>query len=125
MTAVGAAVAASVVLAALGVLQVLVASGRPYGRLVWGGQHRVLPRRLRIGSAVSVVAYAGMAAVLLARATAADPVPAWLSVTTWVLVGYFGLGVLLNAVSRSRPERLVMTPATVLLAAAALLVALS
>lgn len=40
-----------------------------------------------------------------------------------VLVGYFAPGTALNAISRSRPERLVMTPLCVLLTACALVVA--
>ena len=50
-------VAAAVVLTALAVLQVLVAAGRPYGHLVWGGQHRILPTPLRAGSAASSCLY--------------------------------------------------------------------
>lgn len=119
-----AAVSATVVLAALGVLQVLVAAGRPYGRLVWGGQHRVLPRRLRIGSAVATGLYAAFAVVLLARAGLFGSPAAFVRIATWVLLAYFVLGILLNAVSRSRAERAVMTPVCVVLAACTLVVAL-
>jgi hypothetical protein len=125
MTGVVAATTAVVVLAALAVLQVLVASGRPLGRFVWGGQHDVLPRRLRVGSAVSLLVYAAIAVVLLWRSTAAPPVPGALTVTVWVLAGYFALGVALNAVSRSRSERLVMTPVCVVLTACSVVVATS
>ena len=59
MTAI-ALVVALTLLAALAVLQILAVSGLPYGRFVWGGQHRVLPRGLRVGSAVSVLVYAGV-----------------------------------------------------------------
>ena len=40
------------------------------------------------------------------------------------MTGYFALGVPLNAISRSRPERLVMTPVVLLLALCCLVVAL-
>lgn len=119
-----AAVLATVILAALAVLQVLVAAGRPYGRLVWGGQHEVLPTRLRIGSAVSVVLYAGFATLLLWRAGLLWPVTSVIEVATWVLFGYLALGVVMNAISRSRAERLVMTPIAAVLAACALVVAI-
>jgi hypothetical protein len=33
-----------------------------------------------------------------------------IEVTTWVATGYFSLGILLNLASRSKPERMVMTP---------------
>lgn len=111
-------------LAALAVLQVLAACGLPVGRLVWGGQHRVLPRRLRIGSVVSVVLYAGMAALLLARAGVIPGDGAFVRVASWVLFGYFALGIGMNLLSRSTPERVTMTPVALVLAAATLIIAM-
>ena len=122
-----AAVIASVILAALAVLQAAVAAGMPWGRLVWGGRHRVLPTRLRVGSALSIALYGLFAAVLWGRASAAagpaSDAPAFFTVAAWVLFAYFGIGIAMNAISRSAPERAVMTPACVLLAACALVVA--
>jgi hypothetical protein len=40
----------------------------------------------------------------------------------WVLFGYFVLGIVMNGISRSRPERNVMVPVCVLLAVLVLLV---
>lgn len=120
-----AATVASVVLAALAVLQVLVAAGRPYGRLVWGGGHEVLSRPFRIASAVSVAVYVGIAALLLWRAEVWGPPPPAVGVATWLLVGYFTLGVAANAISRSRPERAVMTPVAVVLTLCCLALAVS
>ena len=112
-------------LAGLAVLQVLLAAGAPLGRFAWGGQHVVLPLGLRVGSAVSVAVYAAVAVVLLARAEVVDVLPAGLvHALTWVLTGYFALGTAMNAVSRSRPERLVMTPVALALAVVCLLLAL-
>lgn len=122
-----AAAAACVVLAALAVFQVALALGAPIGRFAWGGQHDVLPTRLRIGSAVSVVLYAAIGAILLAHAGAisiglSDRV---VEIAAWVVTGYFVLGILMNAISRSRPERLVMTPTCAVLAALSAVVATS
>jgi len=112
-------------LAGLAVCQVLLAAGAPLGRLAWGGQHVVLPTGLRVGSAVSVAVYAVLAVVLLDRADVVDVLPDGLvHVLTWVLTGYFALGTAMNAVSRSRPERLVMTPVALALAIVCLLLAL-
>ncbi len=123
---VSAALAASALLAALAGLQVAAALGARVGHLVWGGQHRVLPTVLRVGSAVSVVAYALMAVLLLARADLVPPGPGgWIDVATWVLTGYLALGVVLNGASRSRPERATMVPACLVLAACAGLLAAS
>jgi hypothetical protein len=86
----------------------------------------VLPRRLRIASAASVVLYAGFAAVLLSRAgimPGGDSLV--IRVLTWVLFAYFAVGIVMNAISRSRAERLTMTPVCVVLAAATLVIGFS
>lgn len=119
-----AALVATTVLVVLAALQVLVACGQPYGRLVWGGQRTVLPGGLRFASAVSVVLYAAMALVLLGRAELMGVFDdAFVSRGSWVLTGYFGLGTLLNLASRSRSERVVMSPACAVLTVCALVVA--
>jgi predicted Co/Zn/Cd cation transporter (cation efflux family) len=120
-----AAVVVCVLLGGLAVFQLLLAAGRPLGRFAWGGRHDVLPRRLRIGSAVSVVVYAVIAAVVLQAAGEISLLPdAVADVGIRVVTGYFFLGVPLNAISRSRPERLVMTPVVLVLALGCLVVAL-
>ncbi len=121
-----AAVAATVILAALAVFQVALAAGAPIGRFAWGGQHEVLPSRLRVGSIVSIILYALFALVLLQRAdliTLFDS-DGFVQVATWVLFGYFLLGILMNGISRSRAERNTMVPVTLVLAALTLIVAL-
>ncbi|MDP5184517.1 hypothetical protein QOZ88_17915 [Blastococcus sp. BMG 814] len=122
----GAAVLACVVLGGLAVLQVALAAGRPWGRFAWGGQHDVLPRRLRVGSAVSVVLYAVFAVVVLQAADLLAGLPAAVAdVGIWVLTGYFSLGIVMNGISRSRPERFVMTPLVLVLAGCCLVIALA
>ncbi len=113
------------VLAALAVFQLLLIGGAPLGRFAWGGQHEVLPPRLRAGSAVSIAVYGVVALFLLQAAGVHGVLPRGLvDVGMWVLTGYFALGVVLNAISRSRPERLVMTPVAVVLTVVCLLLAL-
>jgi hypothetical protein len=126
-TAATAAIIATVVLAALAVLQFLVAAGKPYGRLVWGGAHAVLPTRLRISSVLAVVLYAAFTLVLLDRSGLLSVFGdgAFRVVAAWVLVAYLASGIVLNAISRSKPERLTMTPVTAVLAACALVIAVS
>src|SRR5688572_529044 len=115
-----AAVVASVLLAGLAVFQVLLIAGRPLGRLAWGGQHEVLPTNLRIGSVVSVVSYAAIGWQVWRAVVQPEDAGPWM----WILTAFFGLGVVMNAASRSRPERLVMTPVVLLLAVSCLLIAL-
>lgn len=119
------AVLGCVFLAALAVFQVLLIAGQPLGRFAWGGQHDVLPAGLRVGSAVSIALYAGFAVLMLCAAGALDVVPAGVAdVAIWVLTAYFTLGIVLNAISRSRPERLVMTPVVIVLTVVCLVLAL-
>ncbi len=122
-----AAVLACLVLGALAVFQVLLVLGAPMGRFAWGGQHRVLPTPLRAGSVVSIVIYALLATVVLARADLVSlAVPAGVVRTaTWVVVAYLLLGAGLNLASRSKPERAVMSPVTAVLCALYAVVALS
>ena len=122
-----AALAACIVLAGLAVLQAALASGAPLGRFAWGGQHKVLPTGLRVGSAVSIVLYGAFGYIALAKAGMVQLLAneAVTSVVAWVLAGYFALGVLMNAISRSKPERAVMTPVALVLAAAYLVLAVS
>lgn len=106
------------VLACLAVFQVFLIAGAPIGRYAWGGGNTVLPRNLRIASGISVLLYMFFAVVLLSRAGVVQILPAgaFIDIAAWVLIGYFCLGVLMNAISRSRPERLVMTPVALFLA---------
>lgn len=114
------------VLALLVAFQVALAAGAPWGRLAWGGQHPdVLPTGYRVASAVSVLVYGFLALVALDLAGVVDPFPNSFSrVAMWVIFAVLALGVVMNAISRSRPERWVMTPVALVLAVLALLVAL-
>ena len=121
-----AAIALTVILAALAVFQLALALGAPIGRFAWGGQHRVLPTKLRIGSLVSIVIYAVIALLALDRSGVIDVVPDGVStVGMWIVFAYFVLGIPLNAISRSKAERYTMTPIVTVLAVLSLLVALS
>ena len=121
-----AAVVACALLTVLALFQLALALGAPWGRFAWGGQHEgTLPTGLRAGSALSIVLYALISLVLLDRSGLVDVLPdAITHPGTWVLFGYFMLGMALNVISRSRDERLVMTPLALALAICALLVAL-
>ena len=120
-----AAIALTVILGILAILQLALALGAPIGHFAWGGTHRVLPTRLRIGSLVSIVIYAVIAVLALDCAEVIDVVPDVVStVGMWVVFGYFVLGIGMNAISRSKPERYTMAPLSAVLAVLSLLVVL-
>ena len=120
------AIFACALLAGLTIFQAALIGGAPLGRMAWGGQHRVLPAKLRIGSALSIAVYALFAYAALAKAGLVLPLvsEAFTSITVWVMTAYFALGVVMNGISRSKPERLVMTPTALALAATYLVLAL-
>lgn len=119
------AFALTVVLALLALFQLALIFGAPIGHLAWGGTHRVLPARLRIGSAVSILIYALMAVIALNRVGAIDVFGAsFARVAMWVIFAYFVLGILVNAISKSKPERYTMVPVSTVLAVLSFLIAM-
>jgi len=121
-----AAIAACTILAALAVFQVALIAGAPIGRFAWGGQHQILPPRLRVGSVVSIVLYAAFALAILERTSLVTVFGSigFVQVACWVLFGYFTLGIVMNSISRSKPERNTMVPVSLVLAVLVLVVAL-
>ncbi|HLL04050.1 MAG TPA: hypothetical protein VK539_25925 [Myxococcaceae bacterium] len=121
-----AAVLACVIFAGLTIFQALLIAGLPLGHLAWGGQHRVLPAGFRIGSAISIMLYGAFALLMLERAGIIELLPgdAIEGVGLWVLTGYFALGIVMNAISRSKPERYTMTPVALVLTLLCLVLAL-
>jgi hypothetical protein len=110
------AIAATAILLALSVFQALLALGRPLGRFAWGGAHDVLPPRLRVASALSIVLYAAVALVLLDAADVVGVLPGrWSGAAAWGLAAVFLLSVAANAASRSRDERRTGTPVAVVM----------
>ena len=116
-----------VLMAALTVFQAALIIGAPLGQFAWGGQDRVLPVRKRLGSVISIGLYLVFLVVVVQRAGLAEviPWPVVVDVAIWVLVAYFVLGIGLNSVSKSKPERWTMAPLCAVLAALTLIVALS
>lgn len=63
--------------------------------------------------------------VLLDRAGLVDVMPDGVSkVGAWVLAGYFLIGIGMNAISRSKPERFTMAPVSAVLCITSVIVAL-
>ena len=123
-------IAALIAVALIGALvgfQVALALGAPLGAAAWGGQHAgVLPFRLRMASAVvGLLVYPILAAVILAAAglIADDWLPIDPTVAMWILTGFFALGTVVNAISRSKPER-IWAPVSGALAVCCALIAL-
>lgn len=121
------ALTAVCILAALSVFQIALIAGAPIAKYAWGGSHDILPTRLRVSSAISIFLYLTFAVFILSKSNIVNVInnPAIVNGGIWVITGYFILGVALNALSRSKAERSVMTPVALVLAIAYLIVSLS
>lgn len=122
-----AAIIATAILALLIVFQIALICGAPFGKFAWGGSHRVLPKKLRLASISSIVLYIIFAVTALSKSGIAPIIPqsTTLDIITWIFAVYFTIGIVLNAVSRSRSERAVMTPVVTILAACFIIIALA
>lgn len=121
-----AAVISLLILLLLTIFQLALICGAPLGRFAWGGQHNILPLRLRIGSAISIIIYIVFASFASSKAGLWVPISdeTLLNAGLWIIVVYSVFGILLNAISRSRPERYLMTPVAAILAICFLVMAL-
>jgi hypothetical protein len=67
-----AAIAGAALFVPLMGFQGLLAAGAPLGRYAWGGQFTILPKSLRVASAITIVLYSQFAYILLARSQIVD-----------------------------------------------------
>lgn len=89
------------------VFQLLLASGAPYGEAAWGGQKgRILPRNYRIASIFSCLFFIFSILVALSATEIIDLFSSsFTNGYMWFLTVYLGLGIIMNAISRSKIER--------------------
>jgi hypothetical protein len=122
-----AAGVAFVLLVIIGVFQLALALGAPWGRAAWGGRiEGVLPARLRIASGiVAILVYPLIALLVVGSAQVVDV--NWLTtgeVVMWVVTAFFMLGALANLASRSKLER-IWSPVSLAIAVCSAIIALT
>ena len=122
-----AAYVAAAVLTLLIILQLLLALGLPLGHLAWGGEYRVLPKKLRVSSAAAIPVLVCAGWIVLARADLLPPGSGTgiVKLMTWVFGAYFAFNTLGNLASKSDLEQRIMTPTSLLLVVSFVLVALT
>ena len=101
-----------VIFGVIATMTVLVACGLPLGEFTMGGQHKILPKNLRVAAVISVaIQFFAMIIILQAGGF----IPLWFSfkVTKYIcffFAAYLSLNTIMNMISKSRKERFVMTP---------------
>jgi hypothetical protein len=112
------AITGSILFSLILVLYILLALGLPYGEYAMGGKHKILPPRERIMSVISVLIQLFAIMILLHGGNIIDlgfPDKA-AKVLCYVFAGYLSLNVILNLLSKSKKERLIMTPLSAIIA---------
>lgn len=107
--------------------QLALALGAPMGEYTLGGQNiGRLPMKLRAATIISLLVNLGIAGHYLAQTgTLQALLPSNLNaIVNWALVGFFGLGLLMNSISRSKKERNLWVPVLILSLVCAVIVAL-
>lgn len=101
-----------VIFGVIATMTVLVACGLPFGEFTMGGQHKILPKNLRVAAVISVAIQIFAMIIIL---QAGDFISLWFSfkVTKYIcffFAAYLSLNTIVNMISKSRKERFVMTP---------------
>lgn len=99
-------------------MTVLVACGMPLGEFTMGGQHKILPKKFRVVAVISVVIQIFAMIIIL---QAGGFIPLWVSfkVTKYIcflFAAYLSLNTIMNMFSKSRKEKYVMMPLSLITA---------
>lgn len=100
------------------ILSVLLICGLPLGELTMGGQYKVYPKKMRIVLAVQLILQVFFAITIL---QAGGLIPLWFShkstkIVCIVMAVYLSLNVFMNLISKSKKEKYIMTPLSLLTA---------
>ena len=99
-------------------LYVLLALGLPYGEFAMGGKHKILPPKNRLVCLISIIIQAFAIMVLLncGRVISLGFPEKVAQVLCYFFAGYLSLNVILNLLSKSKKERLYMSPLSLAIA---------
>ena len=96
----------------IAVMIVFVVCGLPLGEFTMGGQHKILPKKFRVVAVISVAIQIFAMIIIL---QAGGFISLWLSfkVTKYIcffFAAYLSLNTIINMISKSKKEKYVMTP---------------
>jgi len=113
-----AATIAVVLFTGMSIFQLLLVLGLPYGRLAYGGKYEKLPSKMKIISLIGIVIFIFASLSVLERAEIITIFNNLMFVTVfiWIIAVYLAFITLTNAISKSKWEKLIMTPISLTLA---------
>lgn len=100
------------------ILSVLLICGLPLGELTMGGQYKVFPKKLRIVLVAQLLMQIFFVIIILQMG---GFIPLWFSenvtrIICIVMAVYLSLNVVMNFISKSKKEKYIMTPLSVMTA---------
>ena len=108
------------------VLSILIIMGLPLGELTMGGQYKVFPKKLRAVLISQLILQIFFVIILLQKG---EIIPLWFSYKTTRIISiamaiYLSLNTLMNLISKSKKEKYIMTPLSLITAVCFWIVAL-
>ena len=102
----------AVLFGVIATMTILVACGLPLGEFTMGGQHKILPKKFRV---VAVISAAIQVFAMIIILQAGGFISLWLSfkLTKYIcffFAIYLSLNTIMNMISKSRKEKYIMTP---------------
>ncbi len=100
------------------VLTILVACGLPLGEFTMGGKYKVLPKKMRIMAIFSMMIQT-LAIIIILQAGGNIPLCFSFKITKYIcffFAGYLSLNFLMNLTSKSKKEKYVMSPLSLIIA---------
>ena len=102
----------AVIFGVIATMTILVACGLPLGEFTMGGQHKILPKKFRVMAVISV-AIQIFAMIIILQAGGFIPLCLSFKLTKYIcffFAAYLSLNTIVNMISKSRKEKYVMTP---------------
>lgn len=108
------------------VLSILIICGLPLGELTMGGQYKVFPKKLRIVLVAQLILQIFFEVIILQMD---GFIPLWFSGNVTKIIGiimavYLSLNTVMNFISKSKKEKYIMTPISLISAICFWIVAL-
>ncbi|MHA1542688.1 MAG: hypothetical protein ACTSQH_06905 [Candidatus Hodarchaeales archaeon] len=97
----------------LSVFQLLLVLGKPYGKMAYGGtQDEVLPGKYRLMSALAIIIFLIASLLILVKVEIIEtfPFPELVDLGLLLFALFLGLNTVANATSKSKSEKQIMTP---------------
>ncbi|MCX7737135.1 MAG: hypothetical protein N2319_10525 [Candidatus Kapabacteria bacterium] len=96
----------------IAMFQVMLVLGFPYAEASWGGKYKVLPKKLRVASVIATILLIFIGFIyLLASKILPEIIPFQTTkIIMWIIVVFLLLNTIGNLASKSKYEKLFMTP---------------